>query len=378
MRRLGLVPVLALLVAACGDGGGVAVTPSATAPSTAGPATTTAVSTTISPLSSTTMSSATPPNPAPARIVGTLRDGGNGLPIGGMFEQGTGIIGVAAIRPDGRVIGWADNRCDGSFEVSVPPGRYALLAGADVFNASYWVPVWALSETPSDITGERLRGAFSDQETVTPLTVEEMAGAEWFDVAADQVLTVDATLPLGPETPPPGAWFEAPPPPPQLAVNDPRRDPDFWLGKSMSFAPTQPDPRPTEQIFLEGQATGLWAVIQPRAPDDPNLPRVAFAHPVRGHDICWDPGSGYGFLFVVGASGRVIDATEVDLGESGFVCWHHGEPQPLPDPRPTAVLGYREHACGPPLGTVTEAWVLEPTGLVEIDPGGAYYLYPYN
>jgi len=68
----------------------------------------------------------------------------------------------------------------------------------------------------------------------------------------------------------------------------------------------------------------------------------------------------------------------LNLGEAGFACWHHGEPQPLPDPRPIVVLGYRERACGPPLGSVSAVWVLETASLVEIDPGGAYYLYPYG
>jgi hypothetical protein len=204
-----------------------------------------------------------------------------------------------------------------------------------------------------------------------------MAGAEWFDVPPDGVVTVDVSLRPGAVIPSPGVWFEPPSPPPRLAADDPSRDPGFLVGKTMTFVPTPLETRPTEQILIDGEAAGLWAVIQQRAPADLDLPTVVFAHPVEGHDLCSDPGSGYGFLFAVGADGEVLDAVVLDLGEAGFACWHHGEPQPLPDPRPTVVLGYREQACGPPLGTVAKAWVLEPEGLVEIDPGGAYYVFPY-
>jgi hypothetical protein len=319
-----------------------------------------------------------------ARIVGTMRDGRNGLPYGGQFEPGASGVAVAAVQTDGTVVAWPGNDCDGSYEAWVPPGRYALLGGIDYCTdapadcLSYWALAWALSGTPSEITGARLSQADSEQGTLTPLTAEEMAGAEWFDVPPDGVVTVDVSLRPGAADPPPGLWFEGLPPAPELAADDPRRDPGFWLGNTMTFTPTPSATRPTEEILLDGQDTGLWAAVQSRAPDDPDLPRVAFAHPVEGHDLCWDPGSGYGFLFAVGADGQVLDAVALDLGETSFACWHHGEPQPLPDPRPTVVLGHREHACGPPSGSVAAAWVLEDTGLIQIDPGGAYYLYPYG
>jgi len=127
--------VLVLLVAACGDGGTVATSSSTVAAwTTILPATTTTASVTI-PQSTTT--DVTSPW---GTITGTLRDAGNGLPIGAMFEQGSGLIGVAVVGPDGVVVAWAENRGDGFFEASVAPGSYALLAGVEVYNASYWLP----------------------------------------------------------------------------------------------------------------------------------------------------------------------------------------------------------------------------------------------
>jgi len=82
------------------------------------------------------------------------------------------------VGPDGVVVAWVENRGDGFFEASVAPGSYALLAGVEVYNASYWLPVWGLSGTASGITGERLWQAFAEQEMVVALAAEELAGAE--------------------------------------------------------------------------------------------------------------------------------------------------------------------------------------------------------
>jgi len=137
---------------------------------------------------------------------------------------------------------------------------------------------------------------------VATLTAEELAGPEGFDVPADGVVTVDVLFPRGSQVPPPGVWFEGLPASPELAAADARRDPGFWLGRILAFEPTALETRSSEEVLLDGEAAGLWAVVQSRAPQDPSLPRVAFARPVEGHDLCW-AGSGYGFSW---GSGRTV------------------------------------------------------------------------
>jgi hypothetical protein len=298
------------------------------------------------------------------RIGGSVIDDRNGAAISGQYEPGASLIHVLAYTSDGYLAGAGGNGCNGTYEVWLPEGRYAL-AAAD-WATGYWSDAWMPDGQPFAVP------LGSDPYvSIDPASIP--AGA-WVTVTDGRTTEVTVRLEPGPEwrEPAVGEWWpwvvetvEGEP----LSAAHPWRDRSWWAGRSLTFDESTNTWPPA--LLLDGEPLGLHGWPEPSDRWGDGLVVVAGPPPPPGlTGTGGEPSSRPGYRIVLAAepSGLITDLLYLEPGPGEFVAANARAPH-----HPGtwfAVLGKSATACVPAEGPAVRAWRLTEGRFIEADPTG--------
>ncbi|MBM3957145.1 MAG: hypothetical protein FJ313_03745, partial [Gemmatimonadetes bacterium] len=240
------------------------------------------------------------------RIAGTVTDSRAELPIGGQYEPGASLIGLLAYAENGTLAGMGGNACDGSYEIWLPQGRYAVAAIDWSSDPARWRSAWQPGGQDFAMDPE---GTF--WSGIDPVQIPEDA---WVAVADGTSSLLSPALDAGPGWMEPNSdtWFPWWVPPDlgePLPPQHPWRDPAWWIGQRVAL-----DDRPEgdwpPRLLLDGVPVDLggWARESIRGAGD-NLV-VSAPYPPSSPEA--RPGAyfvpGYRIVLAADPTGLITDA----------------------------------------------------------------------
>jgi len=299
-------------------------------------------------------------------ISGTVRDpSAQGLRIGAQYEPGAPLIHIVAYDVEGRFVSGGGNRCDGSYEVWLPVGRYALAA---------WVveldpPVWRSEWIPSGDTFVVPPG-MDPFIAIDPSAIPTDSWVQVEDGAYITGLTVQLESDRADIDDQGGwyPWYVEPATGEPLPDDDPRRHPETWIGSAVWLDDSRCCP---PALIVDGEHSGLGGWSTEAVRFEPEMlmvvtPFDATTPYTPSRETGTTPG--YRIVLVVGVDGIVTDALYIETGPEQSVSSEGFAPH---DPGIAfAVLGTREAACGIFSGPAERAWRVLDGRLVEVDPVG--------
>jgi len=299
-------------------------------------------------------------------ISGTVRDpSASGLRIGIQYEPGAPLIHIIAFDSKGRFVSGGGNGCDGSFEVWLPAGRYALAAWVVELDPRVWRSEWIPS----------------GEEFVVPPGMDPFLEIDpsviptdsWFQVE-DGANIIGLTVQL--ESDPAQIesqegwfpWYVEPAPGEPLPDDDPRRDLETWIGSAVWLDENRCCP---PSLIVDGEHSGLGGWSTEAVRFGPEMLIVATPlDAITPYTPSGETGTtpGYRIVLVVDADRIVTDALYIETGPEQSVTAEGLAPH---EPGVAfVVLGTREAACGIFSGAADRAWRSVDGRLVEVDPTG--------
>lgn len=299
-------------------------------------------------------------------ISGTVRDpAAQGLRIGGQYEPGAPLIHIVAYDSEGRFVSGGGNGCDGSYEVWLPAGRYALAAWVDELDPPVWLSEW-IPSGKAFVVPPGMDPFFAIDPSAIPtdswVQVEDGANITGLTVQlesdAAQVGGENGWFP----------WYAEPIPGEPLPDDDPRRDPETWIGSVVWLDDDRCCP---PALIVDGEHSGLGGWSTEAVRFEPGMLMVVTPlDATTPYTPSGETGTtpGYRIVLVVDVDGIVTDALYVETGPEQSVSAEGHTPH---DPGVAfVVLGTREAACGIFAGPAERAWRSVDGALVEVDPIG--------